>query len=849
MTRNNFQILKNRPWLKNAKITFCFTCLSTLRAASDFYEVCKASREGIPTDLSRNENLYTSVSKKNPEHTNEPLAVTIKGEPIYEVSIKVEAEDPVGTGYASDHSDTVVKREPVNYDEDYDQGMGTSMMQTVEVMDLMNLSKDNIECELRDEPKENPFSPTGPDVPENELKIKTETASAHYPPAQSDLDDDETTGWWDSMYQNDDDDMSVYDTRGAPDRKYSPGTVPCKVEIDVVTPRVTSKVTMKQIKKKPKSDRPPKIHLSKDATSCPVCGKDKFSTREVLVDHVRRHELNQTHDVSEDEITTDYYSCPICHKRFATTTKLRIHGRTHEDPMTINHSYCSVCQETVKDKPIVQHCIDNHADVTEKGAFKCTMCDFTDPDRQKFHAHFLRHREYETPRFCILCGKYFSNMFRYSHHGNWAHKNTFNRTKPINQGKRNKRPPKPKEENLLEQLQCDICKKMVARKNLQKHVVLSHSNESCPCPYCAKILKSSLALDIHIRLKHEFRFICDFCGFGAYYRRNMSRHMRTKHVTGAAENEYVTCEVCGKTIKQKSMGYHMKCVHEGQKKEGSTYVDEKLEQCGGCGIKLTPRKLLIHRQKCFDPTHVTQLARRKKMMSLTQAANFACDDCDFIATSEAALRLHVVIHATWPCALCKAGFFQRRHYTEHLTKIHKRQLTDELCIGACVDREMPNGLSRKAVKNYQRWGQVGRNKTAIYDENGELYKKFSPHLECVTGDIICKFCDASFDRVRRIITHVETLHPEQAPYKCADCGLSFLNEHCYGKHVRKYHGIDYRMVNEPEGYIDSAMRFCNVLGVLRFERNKSGVHERNQRMYEKIKKQRKSMRGLPVDDE
>lgn len=322
--------------------------------------------------------------------------------------------------------------------------------------------------------------------------------------------------------------------------------------------------------------------------------------------------------------------------------------------------------------------------------------------------------------------------------------------------------------------------------------------------------------------------------------------MRSKHIEG----EEVTCEICGKVLKRSSIEYHMQAIHEGfvKKKKKGPYIARPLKKCGGCNQMFSPKQIYVHWKTCFDPNNITPTTRKRKMTTLIPVANFACEDCDFTSTSESGLRDHVVIHATWPCALCKAAFFNRRRYSEHLTKIHKRQITPELCIGACINRELPAGLTRKDAKNYQQWGRAGRNRTPIYDENGELYTRYSPHLECVTGDIVCKFCDESFSVIRRIILHVETIHHDRVPYKCSDCGLAFINEHCYGKHVRRFHGIDYRMVNEPEGYIDSALEYCNVLGVLKFERNKSGVYARYQRSYEKVKVARKAKRGLPVQD-
>lgn len=796
-----------------------------IKAANDFSEIYKKIRRR------NNSNQWTDLTAIETV-TVEPSSLElmpVREQPYeLEVTIKVEPEDPITTtGYASDQSDTIVKRDPHNT-SDYEYESKGSVMKTVKITELFDNRK------------------TVSETPhEEEVKVESSVHCA------SDDDDNSGGGWWDSMHQNNEDSGNEENT--------IPNTsaeIAFKMEMEedeFVSSDSQKKVATKSPTRQAEY-RKLKVKLKPDATACYICDKSSFSNRTSLMDHIRKHLYFKKDVVSDDETAEHYFDCGVCQKRFATRKKLNLHGKSHSDPLKINHAYCSICEKTVTDKKILQHCIDEHAKVTEAG-ISCGICnDFTEPDRQKFYFHFNRHREWEEPRLCIICGRYYKNIWKYSHHGSWAHRQKSNEIiVPVHGGKK-----EPKRIINNPMIACELCGKNVRKFYMKKHMDTIHVNEYWPCPTCDRIFRSQKLLDYHVLDAHEVRLTCHLCGYQAYFKKRMSAHMRKKHITPDSsklqkrnyDHNYVTCEACGKRMRQPSMKYHMECVHKGLRLKSGVFVKEPEEECGGCGEMFTARKLRSHRQTCYDPTHVTRRARKHKMMSLTPMLNFSCEDCDFAATSESALRTHVVVHATWPCALCNAGFFKRHHYSEHLTKIHKRQLTPELCVGACVDRDLPAGLTRKAVKNYQVWGKLGRNTTPIYDENGVLYKKFAPHLESVTGDLICKFCDASFPVIKRMILHIETKHLDQVEYKCTECGLVFVNEYCYGKHVRKFHAIDYRMVNEPEGQIDSIMRYCNVLGVLKFDQERyASQYARNQRMYEKVKKRRKAARGLPVDDD
>ena len=148
--------------------------------------------------------------------------------------------------------------------------------------------------------------------------------------------------------------------------------------------------------------------------SCRMCKLKANSANELLRHHQKKHgiiyckycnkafnnQLSLSRHVYEHTLKRKYV-CSICKQSFPFQSQLTYHKRTHRNRRSF---FCVFpkCGRQFKNRGD----LNRHARTHSKKVYKCTDCDYTNPDKRNFESHRLRHSNIE-PHVCPQCGQGF----------------------------------------------------------------------------------------------------------------------------------------------------------------------------------------------------------------------------------------------------------------------------------------------------------------------------------------------------------------------------------------------------------------------------------------------------------
>ncbi|XP_054274295.1 PR domain zinc finger protein 5-like isoform X2 [Macrosteles quadrilineatus] len=276
-------------------------------------------------------------------------------------------------------------------------------------------------------------------------------------------------------------------------------------------------------------------------------------------------EGNDSEDVSNKDVLSLTYNCPICN--FASQDKEEVKNHL---PSHVQH-YCNICENIFRPEEVIDH-LENHS--IDFMGLKCSACDRECHDEihrqahiQTFHSELKQntgmpiHRKNmihcnmceksfftektllshkasqhgEKTKKALSCSKCKNDFFSertYQNHVEFAHRSGLN-CKYCDKSQDNIKKLILHEKKHLRQnkniIKCNICGKVVKTKQaLKTHKILHGSNNSA-CEVCNKTFKSYHSLREH-SAKHsglqEKKFFCEVCGKGFYYYDSHTRHRR-----------------------------------------------------------------------------------------------------------------------------------------------------------------------------------------------------------------------------------------------------------------------------------------------------------------------------------
>jgi len=291
--------------------------------------------------------------------------------------------------------------------------------------------------------------------------------------------------------------------------------------------------------------------------------------------------------------------------------------------------------------------------------------------------------------------------------------------------------------------ECPNCPKTFQhKKNVQKHIRVTHMGIRIECEVCLKSFASKSDLKRHMNTHTmEKSLRCEFCGhyFGHKYtlkkhilsmhsERKLECHlcdkmfpdqtMLQKHIKRHNPTKMFHCDMCNKQFKLKcSLTEHLRSHNEDEQ-----FICEK------CPKKyLSARRLKEHDESAHKIDKF--------------AESFTCNSCEKIFYSQRSLRDHAIIHKDVKetmCSICGSTFIGERRLKYHIQNVHsEKSFICDLC---------PKAFSN--IANLIR------------------HKKY--HLK--QKDFACQSCPKTFYDKRSLDMHLNTVHSENPErYPCKYC--------------------------------------------------------------------------------
>lgn len=242
---------------------------------------------------------------------------------------------------------------------------------------------------------------------------------------------------------------------------------------------------------------------------CPLCKKN--ITARALSTHLKTHDSQRERS----------YLCEICSKTYFNKHELIVHRRNH---LNIRPYVCDFDSKSFTSKNnLSKHIQTQHLNLRRAVDFKvcCPACEKLFPFRSKMIEHYKKAHpggqhdgikvNPATNHFhCEKCGSEFLTKFRMDNHvciiG--ARSNSNDNKCPVcslrflNRLDMIKHLQEHGEKLDKNQWRCKICKAIVQDK-IAVHVENTHSNENVSCNLCGKQLKNKKSLRQHIFLSHQ----------------------------------------------------------------------------------------------------------------------------------------------------------------------------------------------------------------------------------------------------------------------------------------------------------------------------------------------------------
>lgn len=341
-------------------------------------------------------------------------------------------------------------------------------------------------------------------------------------------------------------------------------------------------------------------------------------------------------------------------------------------------------------------------------------------------------------------------------------------------------------EYTLAEYKCEPCARIFTTELLSTDHRVKHDESSgkFKCEMCGQRLATLEKLRVHRRYTHTRVYRCSICNKRLCDRNAALKHVLRFHKKECLDidvkdgDETVTCEVCGKVVKNElSLRIHAR-VHD----------DARNFKCDYC-----------------PKVYALKSRLKQHLRSHTGARPHACAKCGAMFAARGALVAHAREHearAAFACVPCGRLYRTRAKYNEHM-KIGARHVRPETIKYACSwcprrflrSRELDTHVARAhlgqpLVKNYvchQCGNAYARRRTL--QEHLLRHAGLTPH--------ICPHCPRSFFDLPTLKEHLRSQHDEEnLEYPCKQCPavLSLADElrtHVRDVH-RQYHGTLYK---------------------------------------------------------
>ena len=411
----------------------------------------------------------------------------------------------------------------------------------------------------------------------------------------------------------------------------------------------------------------------------------------------------------------------------------------------------------------------------KKRDFKCSQCDYAASSRYNLNSHVRCRHEKRREFKCSQCD--YAALSKAALIGH---------VKKIHEKNRDKRDPATELYKLEESInhlnekalvesqgmvspenqepgplddRCTICGKMMCFTSLNNHMRLAHGRTeviSRKCPWCDKILTSSTLRQHAMKFHLYGNFLCQKCGFKAYFAKKFIEHVNEEHKDEGYSG--FVCPSCNITFPYVDIENHYKqCITQKmiEKSRKSNKISLCSKICDLCGKMLTTMKGYRLHMK----THLRKKIGSGEEGMISDKLYHYCDKCGQKYTTTRALRNHVLqVHekARFPCQSCPMTFDTENKRRCHEKSVHS---TDERF---------------QCKKCDYRSGSLGDLK--VHEES---------HGDCKYQ---CKYCPKKLRKEISLIAH-ERQHTGEKPFKCSMCENAFTSKNGLRQHMNGTHKI------------------------------------------------------------
>ncbi|XP_076986994.1 uncharacterized protein LOC143658691 isoform X1 [Tamandua tetradactyla] len=445
--------------------------------------------------------------------------------------------------------------------------------------------------------------------------------------------------------------------------------------------------------------------------------------------------------------TDKSHVCIDCGKAFTKKSRLIDHQRVHtgEKP----HG-CSICGKAFSRKSRLTEHQKTH--IGEKH-YECTECHKVFPKKSRLIIHQKIHTG-EKPYVCDDCGKGFIKKSQLTNH------------RRVHTGE------KPHG--------CSVCEKAFSRKSRLIEHQRTHTGEKpYECTECDKAFRWKSQLNAHQKTHTgEKSYICNDCGRGFIRKGNLIVHQRTH--TG--EKPYI-CNDCGKGFIQKGN----LLIHQ------RTHTGEKPYACNECEKAFSQKTCLVSHQRfhtgkapfvCTECgkscSHKSGLINHQRIH--TGEKPYICSDCGKAFRDKSCFNRHRRTHTgerPYGCSVCGKAFSHLSCLVYHRGTLHARE---------------KHVSSAKLETPFSKTHGPSHTSDFIHEKNSVSVK--TVHMPSVATQTSLNIRGLPVDRnlaikrqpfARSTPTANKTVHTEEKPYECRECGSAFSDQlhHilCHKKHT------------------------------------------------------------------
>lgn len=275
---------------------------------------------------------------------------------------------------------------------------------------------------------------------------------------------------------------------------------------------------------------------------CLICSK-KEKDKDSLLDHYEYHKeekdkllpFSPKQEPLENQEPQDFY-CELCRRSYPNAYYLSVHNALHSTQADLYT--CIICKE-----------------------FTCKV---THVLQQHINSNHPKIASINTPTFCTVCKKQFSDTYNFEVHNKLIH---LQKAKKVTEH------------------ECPTCKAIFATSKALSRHMCGEETTTCLCSVCGKKLKNEYSLKYHMELHSGTkRFMCTVCGKSFSKSDTFKCHMRTH----SGEKPY-KCTTCGKCFSQRTP----LVIHQ------RSHTGERPYACKNCGKGYASRSAVnMHSRTC-----------------------------------------------------------------------------------------------------------------------------------------------------------------------------------------------------------------------------------------------------------